>query len=158
MVCAMTDGFKRIEQEILAFSDKVAQCQDKDASTADFRDAYSRLNIAYNRYGHEKATLDATEQAALRKVFEDDRFMEGMGRVRVISEHVLQRGCAVLSYPDNSTFTITSASSAAAVFADRCVTLIDADGNPHRWDHPEQLGEVDRRLCSAMEKAKGPSD
>ena len=123
----MTDGLKRIENEFSDFNEKVEQCRDADSSTiADIRDAYSRLNRLRNRYEKEKKTLAATEQAALKNVFEDDKFMEGMGKVRVISEHVLERHGAVLSFPDNSTFSITSESSAAAIFVSRHPTLIDA--------------------------------
>jgi hypothetical protein len=111
----MTDGLERIEKLFQEFRSKVAHCRDKDLSDmADIQDAYSRLNRLRDRYRYEASTLNPTERAALRRVFEDDEFIEGMGKVRVIGDHV-ERGGAVLRHTNNSPFTITSESSAAAV-------------------------------------------
>jgi hypothetical protein len=87
-------------------------------------------------------------------VFEDDTFIQGMINVRLIADHVV-KGDAVLRDVNNSPFTITSASSAAAVFADRCVYLPDTGGITHRWDHPKNLAEAECRITRAFEKTKG---
>ena len=72
---------------------------------ADIQDAYSRLYRLRERYRHEAASLDPNERAALRKVFENDRFIEGMGKVRAISDHV-EKGLTVLRHTDNSPFSV----------------------------------------------------
>jgi hypothetical protein len=150
----MTDGFKRIENDVQAFCEKVAQCGDKDNSNMqDFRDAFGRMGRTRDRFLYERETLEPSERAAFEKVFENDKFMEGMGEVRNISEHV-EKGDVTLSRLDNSTFTITAKSSAAAMFADRVVYLTDTDGFQQRWDHNEQLNEAARRINSALGKAK----
>jgi hypothetical protein len=154
---AMTDGLKRIEKEILAFSDEVAQCQDTD-DMAVIQDAYHRLNVAWSRYGVEKETLRRPARNAFGKVFERDKFMEGMGEVRGISEHILPKDGTVLTYPDGSNFRITSASSAAAMFANPRPVLIDADGKERRWDHPRHLAEAERRMTRALGRAKTSED
>jgi hypothetical protein len=151
----MTLSLERIGKLLQEFTDKVSRCRDKDNSNmADIQDAYSRLIRLRERYRYEGESLDPAEKAALSKVFEDDTFIEGMGKVRLIADHV-ETGDAVLRHTDNSPFTITSASSAAAVFANRCVYLSDTDGVPHRWDHLEHLTEAERRITRAFEKAKG---
>ena len=50
------------------FRDKVAQCRDKDTTTADIQDAYSRLHRFRDRYLHEVQSPDPTERATVRKV------------------------------------------------------------------------------------------
>ncbi len=40
----------------------------------------------------EKENLTAPQQAPLRKVFEDDPFIEGMMDFRQVAEHVIRRG------------------------------------------------------------------
>jgi hypothetical protein len=151
----MTDGLERIEKLFEKVRSKVAHCRNEATSDmADIQDAYSRLYRLRERYRYEAPTLDPTERAALRKVFEDDTFIEGMGRVRGIGDHV-ETGCVVLRHIDNSPFTVTAASSAAAVFADRCVDLPDTDGHRHRVDHLEWLTEAEQRIGRAIEKAKG---
>jgi hypothetical protein len=124
----------------------------------DIEDAYGRMNRVRERFRYERKTnLTPAETAAFDKVFYNDNFMDGMFKVRVISEHVA-KGNATLSRTDNSTFTITAESSAAAFFADRVVHVTDKDGTPQRWDHIEQLNEAERRIVSAFDKAKGSGD
>lgn len=152
---AMTDGLERIGIEVRAFSEMVA---DANSTMSDIRSAYSALNRARDRYLHEAyqaRSLDHAERAALSKVFEGDKFIEGMGKMRGISEHVLQKDGATLYHTDNSPFEITSSSSAAVVFDGPCVTLIDANGAAQRWDHLKSLAEAERRITRAFEKAKG---
>jgi hypothetical protein len=152
----MSDGLKRVGKEVKAFSSKVAQCRNEDNSDmSDIQDAYSRLIRARDRYLYEaKHRLAAAEKAALQKVFEDDKFIEGMGKVRGIADHV-EIGEVIIRDTNNAPFTITPASSAAAVFADRCVNLTDVEGVTHRWDHLEVLTEADDRVTRALKNAKG---
>ena len=150
----MTDSLKRIEKAFEQFRSLVEHCRNEATSDmADIQDAYNRLNRLRDRYLKQKG-LDPAERDALRKVFEEDNFIANMLSVRVISEHVLRTEGATLSYPDNSTFSITSASSAARVFEDRCVYLLDTKGGERRWDHLQQLTEAVDRVGRAMAKAK----
>jgi hypothetical protein len=48
----------------------------------------------------------------------------------------------------------TAESSAAAVFADRCVYLTDRHGITHPYDHHRQLTEAEQRIARAIAKAK----
>lgn len=87
----MTDGLKRIEKEFGAFRSKVADCRDEASDMGDIRDAYGRFNRMRDRYKHEadKAhSLNPTETKALSKVFKEDVFIDSVGRIRGISEHV----------------------------------------------------------------------
>ena len=152
----MTEGLKRVEQEAQEFRDKVEQCRDKaNSSMADIKDAYSRLHRLRDRYqyeAHKVLSLEPGEKEALRKVFEDDTFIKGMGKVRGISEHV-EMGEVVLRQTDGSALK-SQLPSAAAVFADRCVHLFDTAGDRHRVDHLERLTEAERRISRAMAKAR----
>jgi hypothetical protein len=150
----MSEGLKKVGKELQAFSDKVDQCRDQNNSDmADIHDCYSRLYRAQERYRYEAPTLERAERAPLRKVFEDDKFIQGMFYVRLIGDHV-EKGNAVLRHTDNSPFTITSASSAAAVFSARCVRLLDVHGFAHSWDHVKNLTEAESRITRAFEKIK----
>jgi len=151
----MADGFERIEKAFEQFRSLVEHCRNEATSDmADIQDAYNRLNRLRGRYDAEKKKLDSAERDALQKVFEEDNFIANMLIVRVIGEHVLRSEGAILSYPDNSTFSITSASSAAAVFKDRCVNLTDTNGVKRPWDHLRQLTAAIDRIARAMAKAK----
>jgi hypothetical protein len=75
--------------------------------------------------------LSPAENAALSRVFYDDAFIEGMGRVRGIADHV-ETGETVLRHTDGSAFTITAATSSAVLFASRLVYLTDKEGVPNR--------------------------
>ena len=66
---------ERIKQVFRDFRDKVAQCRDKDTTTADIQDAYSRLHRFRDRYLHEVQSPDPTERATVRKVFEGHNFI-----------------------------------------------------------------------------------
>jgi len=58
----MTDRLERIKQVFQDFRDKVAQCRDKDTTTADIQDAYSRLHRFRDRYLHEVKSLDRPKE------------------------------------------------------------------------------------------------
>ena len=151
----MTEGFKRVEQECREFCDLVAYCRGEASGMAHIKDAYSRLNRAHDRYEYEaqQRSLDPSEHSALSKVFGKDEFIKTMLTVRIIGDHVLKRGGADLLNQDNERFTVTSASSAAAVFSHPRVYLEAADG-PHLWDHLKELGEAARRISTAITNAK----
>ena len=151
----MSDALKRIGNEVKAFSDAVAKCA-HNPEVPGFREAYSAMNRAWNRYGVEADahSLNQAEHAALRKRFEEDRFLKSMGYMRTISEHVLKRGGCTLYRPDGSHFDITEVSSAAVAFSAPRVTLIDAKGNPQFWPHDDYLVEAERGIVGAYEKAE----
>jgi hypothetical protein len=75
----------------------------------DIRDAYERFYRLRERYNYEAnaRALSQTEEAALRRVFENDKSIESVGRVRGISEHV-ETGCVDLLDTDNVSFTLTT--------------------------------------------------
>jgi len=98
--------------------------------------------------------LSPAENAALSRVFYDDAFIEGMGRVRGIADHV-ETGETVLRHTDGSAFTITAATSSAVLFASRLVYLTDKEGVRQPWDHLKQLTEAERRIRKAFARAKG---
>jgi hypothetical protein len=155
----MTDGFRRIEKRFEAFREKISQCHEANATMDDIEDAYSRLYRLRNRYEYErdKRALDPTELAPLRKVLEEDNFIKGMLFVRVIGEHV-EKGGSVLSYPDGSTFRVTSESSGAVVFAEPHYVFFDADDQEQPGDHRKQLREAERRVARAFARARGSDD
>src|SRR6478672_11917974 len=121
----MTDGLERIEKEFEVFRSKVEHCRDEaNSNMADIRDAYHRFYSLCERYEHEDeaGTLSPTEAAALRKVFRENKFIASVGFVRGIGAHVVTGDVELLD-PDYKAFTLTPASSEAAVFAGRCVRL-----------------------------------
>ena len=73
----MTDGFRKIEKRFETFREKVSQCHEANSTMDDIEDAYSRLYRLRNRYEYErnKRALDPTELAPLRKVFEENNFI-----------------------------------------------------------------------------------
>jgi hypothetical protein len=119
-------------------------------------EAYGALNRARDRFLHEVKAKSLTHAGrnALSAVFERDNFIEGMGTMRGISEHVVPKNGARLYRPDGSSFEITSSSSAALAFSAPRVTLIDVSGNPQPWDHPRNLAEAERRVTAKFKKAE----
>ena len=86
------------------------------------------------------------------KVFEANEFIEGIGRLRGIAEHV-ETGNVTLRDVHNRPYTITSASSAALVFKAPVVNLTDTTGVVHRLDHIEYLTKADRHIKRAFQRA-----
>jgi len=121
----------------------------------DIRDAYERFYRLRERYEHESnaRTLGQTEEEALRKVFREDKFIESVGRVRGISAHV-ETGDVELLGLDKVAFRLTAESSAAAVYAARCVHLTDTQGRIQRINHLNWLTEAENRIARAIAKAK----
>jgi hypothetical protein len=84
----MSGRLERIEQEFEAFRSKVEHCRDEaNSNMADIRNAYDRIYSLSQRYLYESNahTLSPTEEAALRKVFREDKFIASVGKVRGIS-------------------------------------------------------------------------
>jgi hypothetical protein len=150
----MTDGLKRIEKEFEAFRSEVAECRDDAWDMADIREAYDRFSRLRNRYDHEMRTahsLSPTEAKALSKVFDKDVFIESVGRIRGISEHV-ETGEVVLHHINGSPFRVRAESSAAAVFASDSIDLIDTNGTSQHIGHPQWLNEMERLISHAFAK------
>jgi hypothetical protein len=154
----MTKGLERIGKRVQAFSNKVAQCRaTKDMD--EIEDAYGRFHRAKDRYRYEaykEPSLDPAELKALQKVFEENEFIEGVGRIRGIAEHV-ETGEVTLRDTHNRPYTITSESSAEAVFKGRVVNLPDKAGTFHRLDHIEYLTKADWHIKQAFQRAKDGS-
>jgi hypothetical protein len=123
---------------------------------AEIEDAYGRLNRARDRYKYEaykEPSLGPAELKALRKVFEEDGFIEGMGKLRGIAEHV-ETGNVTLRDIHSSPYEITAASSAAVVFKHPQVNVYDTAGVLRRLDHLQYLTEADNRIKRAFKRAK----
>jgi hypothetical protein len=116
---------------------------------------YSRLVRLRERYKHEAPGLSAFAKAALSKVFDDDPFIEGMCRARVISDHV-KANEPILRHTDNSPIYVIACTSGATLFRDRRVDVTDTTGRSHRIDHLKSLTEAVTRIASAITRAKGP--
>jgi hypothetical protein len=92
-----------------------------------------------------------TEEAALRNVFRENKFIESVGRVRGISAHVVTGDVELLD-PDNDRFTLTPKSSAAAVFAAGCVRLTDKQEQIQRLNHLRWLTKAVDLIGRAIAK------
>jgi hypothetical protein len=150
----MTGSLEKIERAFQEFSAKVAHCRDETRSDmADIQDAYSRLVRLRERYKHEAPALGSTAKAALSKVFDNDPFIEGMCKARVIGDHVKAKE-PVLRHIDNSPIEITASTSGATLFAGRCVELTDTRGQRHRIDHLAFLTEAETRIARAIANAR----
>ena len=150
----MSRDFEKIVGDYEAFRSGVARCHEtKDVN--DIRDAYGRFYRVRDRYNSTKANLDAWERDFLRKVLEEDEFIEGMGRLRGISEHV-ETGNTELRHPHGEPFELTPASSAAILFESHRVYVTDVDGKPQLIDHLDRLAKAQERLAKAISKASGP--
>jgi Tfp pilus assembly protein PilE len=152
----MTDGLERIDEAFEEFRFLVEHCRNEAKSDmADIRDAYERFYRLRERYEHEDEarTLSQTEEAALRKVFREDKFIERVGRVRGVSAHV-ETGDVELLDPDKVGFTLTAKSSAAAMFAERCAHLTDKQGQIQRLNHLKWLTEAEARIARAIANAR----
>jgi hypothetical protein len=152
----MTGRLERIEKAFEEFRSKIADCRHEATSDmADIRDAYERFYRLRERYEHEanERSLSPTEHAALRKVFEGDKFIESVGKVRGISEHV-ETGDVELFDTDYVSATITAKSSAAVVFAARTALLIDNSGQIYRLNHLKWLTEAENRIARAIAMTK----
>jgi hypothetical protein len=153
----MTEALERIRDDFRDFSDGISRCRTPPFTAADIKDAYARLSRIKERYDHEKGkrALDALELQAFRKVFEDDRFIEGMLNGRQIAEHVTKRigGGPVLYTPGIYPVPLSVQTSARAFFADHIYRAIDAQGHVTFFNHLDQLEEAKRRIESAITHA-----
>jgi hypothetical protein len=143
----------RIVDDARAFSDGVVRCHATPFNAADFEDAYNRLSRLRDRYLKDKFSLDLSEQQALAKVFEDDKFIEGMLNIRQVGEHVQHRTGAVLRTTSNAPIILFSEVSAGSMFAAPVVHLRDAAGQLHLTDHLRNLEEAEKRVQRALARA-----
>jgi hypothetical protein len=145
---------------LTVFNDVVAKCHADNPKMSDIREGYGAMHRTKDRYLYEvnkEQSLDRAEYAALRKVFENDNFIQSMGYMRQISEHVLPKEDWAFYHPNNnnSPFQLTLASSAQAAFSGPSPTLMDAKGQPQHWPHIKYLAEAERRIVRAYKKAQG---
>lgn len=153
----MSEALDRILDYARAFSDGVARCRATIFNAADVQDAYNRLSRLRDRYRHEKRErrLDPVEEQALRKVFEEDPFIEGMLDGRQIGEHVQKRSGSepVVRLWTNSPIPLSVETSAGSFFAGPISVVHDVQGKPHSVNHLEQLGEAEKRVQRAISLA-----
>jgi hypothetical protein len=152
----MTDALKRIEEEFEEFRSLVEHCRNEATpDMAVIKDAYDRFYRLSERYEHEHDahTLSPTEEAALRKVFKKNKVIESVGRLRAIGAHV-ETGDVELLDPNKVSFTLTAASSEAALFAAPCVNLTDKKGQIIRINHIRWLTEAVDRIARAWQRLK----
>jgi hypothetical protein len=153
----MTDGLKRIAAYYDEFCQSVEVCRAAAAASyrsLDWKAAYSALGRMRDRYRHERGGLALGEQTALKKVFENDAFIEGLMDFRQVGEHVIRRGGPVIRTISNAPVRLTVESSAMAVFAGPVVVLPDITGAEHTIDHLKLLQEALRRIGAALERAR----
>ena len=143
----------RIIEAARAFSEGVASCHAAPYNSADYQDAYNRLNRLRERYIKEKSSLDPSEQQALAKVFEDDRFIEGMLNIRQVGEHVKHRTGAVLRTTSNAPIILFAEVSAGSMFAGAVVQLRDTAGQLHVTNHLRNLEEAEKKVKRALSRA-----
>ena len=157
----MSEALDKIIESMRAFSDGIARCRTTTFAAADMQDAYNRLNRLRDRYLHEKRnrTLDAIEEQALRKVFEEDRFIQGMLDGRQIGEHVQKSSGQhpVILLTKNSPIALCVETSAGSFFAGLITTARDTQGMVYSINHLEQLGEAENRIQRSLERAQKSS-
>jgi hypothetical protein len=122
------------------------------------QDAYNRLSRLRDFYLHEKRnrTLDSIEEQALRKVFEEDRFIEGVLDVRQISEHFQKTSGddPIILLTKNSPIPRCVETSAGSFFAGPTATVSHTTGQGYFVNHLEQLGEAENRIQRALERVQ----
>lgn len=151
-----SEAFQRIETYFESFRTKIENCRKAPTfNAADWQDAYGRFARLRGRYMKEKPNLDKPERKALSKVFEEDTFTKGMMDIRQVSEHVTKRPPLMIRTKSNTPITLKAESSAMAIFSASAVFVNDTEENPYRLDHLQMLEELERRIATAMTKARG---
>jgi len=152
------DGLVRIEVYYEGFRAGLKRCRDAETFImADWCDVYGRLGQLRDRYEIEskQKTLTPSQDRALRKVFEDDKFIEGLLTIRTIGEHVVKRDGAPVFYTSaNAPIYITASASAMDVLSNKVVSLKDREGQSHNVNHLENFLEADRRIKKAIDRAR----
>jgi hypothetical protein len=151
----MPEALNRILDYARKFSDKIEVCRHYPTfNAADWEDAYNRLSRLRDRYLHEKPNLDPAEAQALRKVFEEDDFIEDMLKVRQIGEHVHQgNDPSTVRLMTNATIPICVETSALGFFGAAVVRLPDIRGQLHSINHLQNLKEAEKRIQRALDRA-----
>jgi hypothetical protein len=154
----MSEALERILGYASAFSEWIARCRTATFNAPDVQDAYNRLSRLRDRYLHEKRnrTLDTVEEQALRKVFEADRFIEGMLDGRQISEHVQKTSGddTVILLTTSSRIPLCVKTSTGSFFAVSTATVRDTTGMVYSVNHLAQLSEAEKRIQRALERAQ----
>lgn len=151
-----SETLRRIEMYFEDFRSAIEKCRSAKAFiAADWQDAYTRLARLRERFMIERTELDRLQYQALAKVFEDDSFTKGMLEIRQVGEHIKRRHQFTIRTVRNEPIALDPESSAMAVFSASIVTLSDIDGNPWHIDHIEMLQEMEKRVASALKRARG---
>lgn len=153
-----SEGFRQIEAYYEAFCKGIERC--RNATTfdpADLQDAYNRLNRLLGRYEQEKHYIAESQRNHLRKVFEDDAYIEGLGKIRTISEHVTRRSrdTLMIAATDRNLIEVDPEVSAMAIFTGPVASVPDIHGTQWSLDHLSILEEAERRIGAAISKARG---
>jgi hypothetical protein len=153
----VTDGLRRVLKDFEEFCQSVENCRAVSSSKpVELKAAYGALSRLRERYKLEKDNLDDGERTALKKVFEDDVFMEGLMDIRQIAEHVIKRKDPVIYTTGNAPITLLAKTSAGVMFAGSSVTVYDTSGSPHRVDHLNNLETAERRIRGSIARATQP--
>ena len=151
------DAFKRIENDYEDFMEGVKRCETEEFGPAKYKDAYERLSRLRDRYIlHEKTNLNTAVCKALSKVFEHDKFVEGVMDLRQVVAHVKKRKnggrkCLTLVTERNAPIPLDVETSAGAVFKARIVYLSRDDGRQEKIDHLKLLAELKKGKQSNSE-------
>jgi len=154
----VSEALDRILGAARAFSDGISRCRSATFNPPDMQDAYNRLSRLRGRYLHEKqnGNLEAIEEQALRKVFEEDRFIEGMLDGRQIGEHVQKTSGddPVILLTTSGPIPLCVETSAGSFFAGAIATVRDTQGMVYSVNHLAQLSEAEKRIQRALDRAQ----
>ena len=157
----MTGPLERIQCYFAEFQASVEACRSADDASRPERlkNAYGALHRLRDRYRREKKQkrLSPWQQPPLEKVFEKDKFIESMMRIRQVSEHVVASEPSSFRTPDNVPL------GRRGSFGGRDVRCADRDGARHGRraanDRPSsEVGrgrEADQKSAEQCDDSKG---
>ena len=150
----MTGPLERIQCYFAEFQASVEACRSADDASPPERlkNAYGALHRLRDRYRRERKQkrLSPWQQPPLEKVFEKDKFIESMMRIRQVSEHVV---ASVQLYRTDSVPLGVVETSANVMFAALTVTVPDTEGESLMIEHLPRLDEAERRIKRALNNA-----
>lgn len=151
-----SDALSRIETNFTAFKSALRDCQEANVySAANLEDTYARFGRVRSRFENEVRRLPDSERQALSKVFVKDRFCEGIMNIRHVAEHIKKRTDFTIFTTSNTPIGIAADSSARSVFSGLKALVKTSNGDDFMLDHIQLLREIERRVESALKRAKG---
>jgi hypothetical protein len=154
---ATETGLDRIRSCAQDFYEKVHHFVTTPYNAADCQDTYNRLSRLRDRYLHEveEKSLTPVQHTALRKVFEEDGFIQGMLEMRQAGEHVKKRDGPVIRLRTGKPIPLSVETSALAFFGQSVFMFKEPDGKVHFHSHADELREAEHRVKAAMRRALG---